>query len=152
MSKPENGQDRIHREIEELLDRLDNFVPEERFTEKMRLRRRRVALPSPAPIVSRIGHRVSRVSLGQLMLAGLALMLASYFFRGPLGAATMWVLVAGLLLSGIAFVLSLTRGYGGSSTLGGHVEKRWRGQIIEYSSTPSAADRIRGWFRNRRRR
>ncbi|MHB8375942.1 MAG: hypothetical protein ACYDEB_03190 [Dehalococcoidia bacterium] len=149
MSKPENGQDRIHREIEELLDKLDNFVPEERLATKIRNKTKRGSDDTPGPL-RRLMGRMQRVALGQLMLAGFALVLVAYFFSGPLGGASAWLMGLGLVMAGAAFVLSIARG-GGSRTLGGSVEKRWRGQVIRYSTGPSAADRIRDWFRRRRR-
>jgi len=150
MSKPENGQDRIHREIEELLDRLDNFVPEERLATKIRNRARRQGTEGPTAM-EKVRARIARVSLGQLMLAGFVLIIAAYFLHGPLGSFTPWLIALGLLMTGAAFVLSIVRGGRGGRTLGGSVEKRWRGQVIEYSSGPSPAARIRNWFRRRRR-
>jgi hypothetical protein len=150
MSKPENGQDRIHREIEELLDRLDNFVPEERLATKIRNRARRPNADNPSAL-DRVRARIRRISLGQLMLAGFVLIIASWFLSGPLGSFTPWLIGLGLVMTGTAFVLSIARGAGGSRTLGGSAEKRWRGQVIEYSTGPSAAERIRNWFRRRRR-
>ena len=43
------------------------------------------------------------------------------------------------------------QGRGSSSTLGGRVQRRWRGQVIEYSE-PSRLDRVRAWFRGKGRR
>ena len=150
MTKPGNDQDRVQREIEELLGKLDNFVPEQRFTEKIRERARRRDASSPG-LLTRFRKRVSRVSLGQMLLAGFVLIVLAYFFRGPLGGASNWLIGLGLVMAAIAFVLSITRG-GTSASVGGTVEKRWRGQVIEYSPGSTPADRIRGWFRNRRRR
>jgi hypothetical protein len=150
MTKPGNDQDRVQREIEELLGKLDNFVPEQRFTEKIRERARRQDASSPGPL-ARLRKRITRVSLGRMLLAGFVLIVFAYFFRGPLGGASTWLIGLGLAIAGIAFVLSIRRG-GTSGSVGGTVEKRWRGQVIEYSAGPTAADRIRGWFRNRRRR
>ena len=149
MSNPD-GQDRVQREIEELLDKLDNFVPEQRFTAKIRERARRKSADQPG-FFGRIGARLARFSLGQILLAGLALVLVAYFFRSAFGGATTWLIVLGLTMAGTAFVLSIFRGSGGRP-LGGTVEKRWRGQVINYSAGPTPADRIRGWWRNRRRR
>lgn len=150
MSKPENGQDRIQREIEEVLDKLDAFVPEERLAAKIRNRARRKQSDTPG-LVERVRTRIGRVSIGQLMLGGFALILIAYFFRAPLGAASTPLIVVGLVLSALAFVLAIVRGGGARTVGGGSVEKRWRGQVIHYSAGPSAADRIRSWFRNRRR-
>ncbi len=90
------------------------------------------------------------MSLGQLLLAGFALILIAYFFRAPLGVLSGWLIGIGLVMAATGFVLTLLRG-GTSRTIGGTVERRWRGQPIEYSAGPSAADRIRDWFRRRRR-
>lgn len=149
MSKPENGQDRIHREIEELLDKLDNFVPEDRLATKIRNKAKRRPDGTPGP-AGRLAARIRRITLGQLMLTGFALTILAYVLSGPLGAASTWLIGLGLLMAGVAFGLSIARG-GGPRTLGGSVEKRWRGQVIRYSTGPSAMDRIRDWFRRRRR-
>lgn len=149
MSKPEHGQDRIQREVEELLEKLDTFVPEERLASKIRNRARRKPDGEPG-VIARGWKRVSRISLGQLMLAGFALILVAWFFRAPLGGLSTWLISLGLVMAAVAFVLSIVRG-GTGRTIGGTVERRWRGQPIEYSAGPSAADRIRDWFRRRRR-
>jgi hypothetical protein len=73
MTKPD-GQDRVQREIEELLDKLDNFVPEQRFTAKIRERARRKNADEPN-VLSRILAPLSRFSFGHILLAGLALVL-----------------------------------------------------------------------------
>ena len=151
MTKPEPGQDRIQREIEELLDKLDTFVPEERLASKIRNRNKRKPQEGPSAL-RRGASRIARISLGQMIITGIALVLIGFFFRGALGSASTWVIGIGLLLGAVAFVLSLiTGGTSRTVTGGGTVEKRWRGQVIQYSE-PSAANRIRDWFRSRRRR
>ena len=142
--------DKVTREIEELLERLDNFVPEERLATKIRDRRRRPRAASSGPsFVESIGARLRRFTLGQVMLAGLALLLLAWLFDEALGGWARWVQIGGLLMIGAAFVMSLRSRRGTSSTLGGKVQKRWRGQIIEYGE-PTTSDRVRGWFRRRR--
>ena len=152
MTKPEPGQDRIQREIEELLDKIDNFVPEERLASKIRHRNKRASAETGANALQRAIKRVARLSLGQLILTGIALVLIGFFFRSPLGSAAAWVIGIGLALAAAAFLMSLLTGGTGRTVTGqGTVEKRWRGQVIQYSE-PSAANRIRDWFRSRRRR
>jgi hypothetical protein len=86
------------------------------------------------------------------MLAGLACLLVGWLFGGALGGWGTWLTIAGIALTLAAFVASVVMGAGSRSTLGGrHVEKRWRGQVIEYSE-PSALERVRGWFRRKARR
>jgi hypothetical protein len=147
----QNPPDKIQREIEELLDKLDTFVPEQRFTDKMRRRQKEQRRAEQGPgFFERATRRLSQISLGQLMLAGLALMLIGWLFNDALGTWSTWVTVGGLLLTIGAFALSVITG-GARTTVGArHVQKRWRGQIIEYSE-PSRMDRIRDWFRRRGR-
>jgi hypothetical protein len=154
-----NEPDKLQREIEELLDRLDNFVPEERFVEKIRTRRKQQRRRERAlhearegpTVVTRVRRRLSQISLGQLMLAGLACLLVAWLFHDALGGWATWVTLAGIVLTLTAFVASVVMGAGARSTIGGkRVEKRWRGQVIEYSE-PSAFERVRGWFRRKAR-
>jgi hypothetical protein len=138
--------DKVQREIEELLDRLDNFVPEERLASKIRKKRRAETGPG---FIERGWNRVSRISLGQAMLAGLAIILISWFFRAPLGSLASPLMVVGITLVIGAFILSVVNGDSRRTIAGGRPEKRWRGQVIDYSE-PSTASRIRDWFRRRR--
>jgi len=57
--------DKLQREIEELLDKLDTFVPEERFASKMRDRKRqeRAARNGP-PLSERLSGRLGGVTVG----------------------------------------------------------------------------------------
>ena len=143
--------ERLQREIEELLDQLDNFVPEERLAAKIRSRRKRQAVEEPGPSLwSRFTSRLSAITLGQVMLAGLACLVISFFFRGPLGSFAMWLTIAGLAMTIGAFALSMIRGGGSSTTVTGTVQRRWRGQVIEYGE-PSTMERFRAWLRRRGR-
>lgn len=145
-----NPPDKVTREINELLEQLDNFVPEERLADKIKSRRKKQRDEERGPsIFDRIRARISRITLGQVMLTGLALSIIAFFFRGPLGSAAGWMTIAGLLLMAAAFVLSIMGG-GTRSTLGtNRVQRRWRGQVIEYGSQPSAFDRMKAWFRRK---
>ncbi|MEX2225214.1 MAG: hypothetical protein WEB52_02045 [Dehalococcoidia bacterium] len=147
----QNPPDKVQREIEELLGKLDTFVPEERLAAKIRNRRKDVRREDSGPtFFERAKRRLSQISLGQLMLAGLALMLIGWLFDDALGAWSTWVTLGGLALTILAFVLSLMTG-GARTTVGArHVQKSWRGQVIEYSE-PSRMDRIKEWFRRRGR-
>ena len=139
--------DKVQREIEELLDRLDNFVPEDRLASKIRKRHRDETGPGP---IERAWKRVSRFSLGQVMLAGLVLILLGLAFGSRLGSFDRPVIIVGLVLLGGAFLLSVINGDSRRTIAGGRQEKRWRGQVIDYSE-PSTTSRIRDWFRRRRR-
>lgn len=156
---PGKESDKLQREIEELLDQLDNFVPEERIIEKIRTRRtqqkrheRALREAERGPSLSTaFTSRLSQVSLGHLMIVGLVCLLASWLLRDALGPWATWVMIAGILMTGSAFVLSVVMGAGRRTTIGGRrVERRWRGQVIEYAE-PSAMERVRAWFRRRGR-
>lgn len=144
---PPREPDKVQREIEELLDRLDNFVPEDRLVSKIRKRRREQTGPG---FLERTWKRISRLSLGQAMLVGVAFLIAGAFFRSQLGSLATPVIVVGIILAGGAFLLSVVNGDSRRTISGSHPEKRWRGQVIDYSE-PSATSRIRDWFRRRRR-
>lgn len=143
---PQKGPDKVQREIEELLDKLDNFVPEERLVSKIRNRRRAETGPGP---VQRLTARLAKLTLGHVMLAGMVLLLVGTFARGPLGGAATWVVVLGIVLTVGAFMFSLINGDSRRTIAGRGPEKRWRGQVMDYS-TPSATSRLRDWFRSRR--
>jgi hypothetical protein len=131
--------DKIEREVEEILRKLDRFVPEE--GRLARTRRRLVQA------VSDFAHslvvRISRVSLGHLMLVSLVLVVLAFFFRSASPTLARWVIIGGLILFFGAFVFSL---------LGGHSqhERRWRGRVIDLSE-PSLGSRLRNWFQRRSR-
>jgi hypothetical protein len=144
---PTHEPDKVQREIEELLDKLDSFVPEERLVSKIRKRRKDETGPN---LVERTWKRASRISLGHVLLTGLALLLIATFFRAPLGAAAGPVMIAGIVLAAGAFLFSIINGDSRRTIGGGRPEKRWRGQVIDYSE-PSAASRLKDWFRRRRR-
>ncbi len=144
---PPREPDKVQREIEELLDKLDNFVPEDRLAQKIRKRQRDEMGPG---LLERAWTRISRISLGQAMLAGLALLLIGTFFRQPLGGWAGPIMIAGIVLAAGAFLLSVVNGDSRRTISGGRSEKRWRGQVIDYSE-PSATSRLRDWLRRRRR-
>jgi len=150
MSPP--PKDRVQREIEEILDKLDTFVPEERFTAKMRARQRTQTAERDGPSVwQRLTRPLTNLTLGHLMLAGIAVFAIAYLFDDQLGSWSVYLLIAGVLLTGSALLFSIING--GNTRIrvgsGGKVQKRWRGQVIEYHE-PGPLDRVRGWFRRRK--
>lgn len=127
--------DKLQREIEDLLSRLDD-------------------LPSGRPIRARVtqgvsgavrgfaslftGLRLPRVSLGQVLLAGIALIIIGYVLNPGDASVTRIVIVAGIVLFLGAFVLSLRR-------QSRPPEKRWRGVPMELGGS-RAGDRLRSWW------
>lgn len=128
--------DRIEREIEEILRKLDSFVPE-------RTRRpvRRVGEPFSAA-QSWFAHRLARISLKQVMMWSLFVVLIAFFARSVPWAG--WIMVGGLIVFATAFVLSR------SVSSAPKTQKRWRGQPLDLSA-PSWPDRVKAWLKGRRR-
>ena len=136
----------LEREIEEILARLDRFVPEERRLPRLRRRLGGAA----SGFLQGLRGLMPRVSVGQMMLAAFLLIVLAYLLR-VLDVPTLarYAVIAGLVLFLVAFALAL--GSGGRT----RYEKRWRGEVMNLSG-PSLGGRIRGWFRrsakkNRRR-
>jgi hypothetical protein len=129
----------LEREVEEILRKLDRFVPEEGPLPRAR---RRMA-GAASGVLHAVLARLSIVSLGQVMLASLVLVLVAFFFRSASPALARWVVIGGLILFFTAFVLSL---------LGGHSrhERSWRGQVIDLSE-PGLGARLRNWLQRRGR-
>lgn len=130
--------DKIQREIEEILNRLDEFVPEERASD-----RRRRSAGAPSGFAQAIFAPLTRISLRHVMLTAFALIVIGAVARvHPIGLG---MLVAGLILFFTAFAFSFfSRGSPPK------VDKRWRGQSIELSE-PTLSDRLRAWLQAKRR-
>jgi hypothetical protein len=131
--------DKIEREVEEILRKLDKFVPEEG---RLARARRRLG-QATSDLLHTLLVRLSRVSLGQVMLASLILVVVAFLFRSASPDLARWAIIGGLILFFFAFVLSLL---GGRS----RYERRWRGQVIDLSE-PSLSSRLRNWLQRRGR-
>ena len=129
--------DRIEREIEEILRKLDNFVPD-----RARQPARRVRQPFVAA-QSWLAHRLARISLNQVMMWALLTVLVTFFLRGIPGAG--WIMIGALIVFGTAFLLS-RRGSARPAT-----QKRWRGEAIDLSG-PGWPDRLKAWLKGKGRR
>ncbi len=116
---------RLERDIEEVLSKIERFPPKRPFWVRVR---RRVSR-----FFSGIGDGLSdiprpRVSVGQILLIGIALIVIAYVFGDSLGGPSIvrLFIIGGILLFLGAFVFSLRRQP--SSRL---PEKRWRGQPMD---------------------
>lgn len=142
--------DRIQREIEEILERLDDDEPRAGGARK------------PISIVSRrkrgpiAGQRLRRqldslLRPGRLLITGAIVMVAGFIVANA-WEPLIWVSFAGVVLFLAAFVSTFVRRRGGSSTpppasRGGY----WRDRYIAYESPSGrrAVDRIKRRFRKR---
>ncbi len=137
--------DRIEREIEDILSRIDDFLPEER-------RARRIGRRVGSFFASAAGalrDTLSRFSPGTLMLAALAAFIAALVIDSYTPTLARYMIIASVAVFLGALVLSLVRG----ASRGGNprIEKRWRGQAIDYGE-PTIGDRLRSWWQNKSRR
>jgi hypothetical protein len=142
--------DRIEREIEEILRKIDD-LPEKPRSIRKRPERAAPAFENPSrqtPPRSNAGSSggsLSRVSLNQVMGWSLIAVLVAFFLPIP---GSGWIILAALLVFGVAFLLSRMGGVGGGSR---GAQKRWRGEVMDLRG-PTFAERVRDWIKGRRRR
>lgn len=132
--------DKIEREIEDILNRLDDFVPEETVADRMRRRSSGAAAAFGRALIAPL----ARISLRHVMLTALALVVLGFLAMKVHPLFGRWVLVGGVILFLTSFSLSFFN-RGPTKT-----EKRWRGQPLELNE-PSLGDRLRAWLQSRRR-
>jgi hypothetical protein len=130
-------EDKLQREIEDILNRLDDFVPEEGVTKRVRRRSSNAAAGFGRAFLGPLAG----ISLRQVMLTALALTLLSFLFMGTAPDFARWVLIAGLILFFTSFALSFfSRGSPAKAET-----KYWRDRPIEIDQ-PTLGDRLRGWW------
>ena len=136
--------DKIKREIEDILNKLDNFVPDEGAAEKMRRRSSGAA----ASVIRAIFAPFTRISIQQVMLTALIVMVAGFMAMRVSPIYGRYVLIAGVILFLTSFALSFFSR--SSDSPQPSAEKRWRGQPIDLSG-PSLPNRIKAWLKSLRR-
>src|SRR3970282_2397275 len=97
--------DRIQREIEDILSRLDAFVPEEGVASRMRRRSSDAAAAFGRALI----EPGARISLRQVMLTALILGIVGFFGLRVYPVFGRWVLIAGVILLLTSFALSFFR-------------------------------------------
>ena len=131
--------DRIEREIEEILRKIDNFVPE---SARARRQPRKVSTGINSA-QSWFARRLSAISLNQVMLWSLLIFIAAFVFRGI--PASSWIMIGALIVLATAFILSL-RSPGARRA----PDKYWRDRPVTYSG-PAWPDRLKSWLKGKRR-
>ena len=134
--------DKIQREIEDILARLDDFVPEESVADRMRRRSSDAAGSFGRAVL----EPFARISLRHVMLASIALILIG-FVAGRATPVGQWMLIGGVILFITTFALSFFARGGGSTPA---PEKRWRGRPMQLESR-SLGNRFRAWLNAKRR-
>lgn len=142
--------DRLEREIEEILGKIEQFPGPESRAKRARQRALGRAAARVHAWQQHVARELSRVNLSQLMLLSFLMILFAFFFRGRFLPPTlsMWVLAGGVILfvSTFAVMVFGRRGPGAA--------QRWRGRPIPPARAPqaSAALRLRRWWAARTRR
>ena len=137
---------RIEREIEEILTRLDEFVPEEGRVRKMR---RRAGLRFGSVFGSAgdwLRARTRGMNGGHVVLGAVGLLLLALILRGTFPTFARWATYAGLGVIFAAIFLSIRPIHRRRS------RTYWRGQPVDLRSGPSPMMRLRMWWRRRNRR
>lgn len=141
-----NDKDRLEREIEEILGKIEEFPS----ASERRARQRKRAVGRLGASVSSWPQRqlaaLSRIDMSQVMLLSFMLILGSFFLRAFSPLIMQWVLYAGVVLFVAAFAMLLMGRRGGRGDT-----RYWRGKPIEYRQ-PSMGDLARRWFGSGRRK
>jgi hypothetical protein len=139
--------DKFEREIDEILSKLDTFPKQGPLQRAQNRVGKRVG-----GMQRTLAVRLSRLSVSQIMLTGIAVILFAYFFRAALPGIWYYLVVFGLILFFTSFVLSFFGFSGPRSSRGRQVY--WRGQPAQsyYSSEPTVFTRLRDWWRRRQSR
>jgi len=140
---PDN--ERLEREINEILDKIEQFPPPE--TRRARARKRAIRRfgNSIAEKQRAFARWLAGISISQVMLVSFLMILGSFFFRRFNPLMMQWVLYAGLVLFVSAFaIMVFSRGRTSNQA------QYWRGRQIE-SRTEPVSSRLRRWWRSRRR-
>lgn len=135
--------DKIQREIEDILSRLDDFVPEESVTSKMARR----SSDAASGFVQAIISPIARISLRQVMLTALVLVVVGFLGMRVNPLFGRWLLIGGVILFLTTFALSF---FNRAATAPPSTEKRWRGQPMDLNE-PTLGDRLRSWLQGKRR-
>lgn len=145
------NNDRLEREIEEILGKIEQFPDAESRAKRSRRRNTNRLTARLSEVQRGIARRMSGISVSQLMLASFLLILFAFFFRGrglP-STAAYWLLVAGVVLFVSTFAVMI---FTPRTRSGPTVEQRWRGRTIQYQTGPSLPARLRHWWSTRVRR
>ena len=136
--------DKIKREIEDILNKLDNFVPDESAAESGHNR-------SSGPLAS-VLHKIlapfARISIQQVMLAALVIVVIGFLAMRIHPLYGRYALIAGVILFLTSFALSFIGR--SSEPPESSTDTRWRGQPIDLNE-PSLPNRIKAWLKSLRR-
>lgn len=133
---------KLERDIEEILAQLEDFPPRESLRSRIR---RRLAETVEGAGQALAGLPRPRVSVGSILLLGIAVIVVAYVFGDSIGSRSLVriLIAAGIALFVGAFIFSLRRQ--STSRL---PEKRWRGEPMDLSEPGES----RPWWKRWRER
>lgn len=132
---------RIEREIEEILTRLDEFVPDEPRTSRAK-RRANSAL---AETTTRVRGRFSRVTGGHIVLAAALMLVATMLIPLP-PTLERWLVIGSVAVLFGSIILSIK-----PLRRRTPANRYWRGQVLEMRRL-GPLTRLRMWWRRQRNR
>jgi hypothetical protein len=141
-------EDKIKQEIEDVLNKLDTFLPDEKQPIPFRKPARSPSRAAKSAFGGLI-EPLTRISLRNVMLLALVLLGVGLVATRIDSIETYgsWALIAGVVLFLVCFGLSIVGRT--SRPAGPRYEKRWRGEPMNLDE-PGPTDRFRGWFRRKR--
>ena len=138
------NSDRLEREIEEILGRIEQLPPpESRAKRAVRrtLRRTGAAISDRQRALAR---ELSRVSLSQMILLSFLMILGAFFFRRMSPLVMDWLMYGGVILFVVSFGMLMFTG-----RVGGSRERKWRGRPVRSQTGPTLEQRVRRWLNTR---
>jgi len=142
--------DRLEREIEEILDKIEQFPsPESRRARarKQAIRRFGGSLAGRQQVFA---SQLGRISMSQVMLVSSLLILGYFFFVRYNPLLMRWVLYAGIILFVTSFTILM---FSRRASPRPASQERWRGRPVEAGQRyPTLAERVRTWWQQRRTR
>ena len=137
--------DRLEREIEEILGRIEQLPPPEsraRRAVRRNVRRVRLAIAERQRALAR---ELSRISLSQMILVSFLMILGAFFFRRMSPLLMDWLMYGGVILFVVSFAVLMF----GPRHVGSTYEQQWRGRTIRYQTGPSLSQRVARWWQSR---
>ena len=139
--------DRLEREINEILNKIEQFPNAESRRTRARKRALRRLGNAIAERQRLLVRYISRISVSQVMLVAFLMILGAFFFRRFNPAVTQWVLYAGIVLLVTSFGIMVFSRRSRPSSPAAY----WRGREISYDR-PSFGTRLKRWLNGKRTR
>ena len=138
-------KDRLEREINEILDKIEQFPTAESRRARARKRALRRVGDAIASRQRTVASQIARISISQLILISFLIIMGSVFFRRLNPLLMQWALYAGIVLFVSSFAILLFSRPRSSSP------RYWRGRELTSRSEPMTA-RLRRWLDSKRLR